>query len=49
MMIGNPGLSLIECFVIRELSHKAKLEEHNGWLQAGRRAYYTGMSENMRC
>lgn len=49
MMIGNPGLSLIECFVIGELSHKAKLTEHNDGLQAERRAHYMGMSENMRC
>lgn len=33
----SEGLSLIECFVVMELSHKAKLAVHNSWVQTERR------------
>lgn len=32
----SESLSLIECFVVVELSHKAKLAVHNSWLQTER-------------
>lgn len=33
----SESLSLIECFVVMEISHTAKLAVHNSWVQTERR------------